>query len=114
MQAEGKAQGLLSPPASAGREGDGALGASLISGRKRERENMATPELRLPENVSGTFFVTRECTDCGLCPELAPSVFKHHEGFSIVYHQPESAEEREQAIEAKDGCPVEAIGCEEG
>lgn len=75
---------------------------------------MATPELRLPENVPGPFYVTSECIDCGLCQEIAPTVFKHHEGFSIVYHQPESPEEQALAIESLNGCPVEAIGCEEG
>lgn len=76
---------------------------------------MAKPEERLPENVPGAFYVTSECIDCGLCQEIAPTVFKHHAetGFSVVYHQPDSPEERALAIEAMHGCPVEAIGCED-
>ncbi len=74
---------------------------------------MATPEMRLPENVPGSFYVTSECIDCDMCRETAPSVYQRHDGigFSIVHHQPVTAEEREQAMEGMNGCPVEAIGC---
>ncbi len=77
---------------------------------------MATPELRLPENVPGSFYVTSECIDCDMCRATAPGSFSRNDEiqFSIVHHQPTTEEERAAAIEAKDGCPVEAIGCEEG
>jgi ferredoxin len=76
---------------------------------------MATPEERLPENVPGAFYVTSECIDCDLCRESAPTVYRRNDeiGLSIVHHQPETAEERAQAIEGMEGCPVEAIGCTE-
>lgn len=76
---------------------------------------MATPELRFQENVPGAFYVTSECIDCDMCRETAPGIYRRNDeiGFSIVHHQPVSAEEREQAIEGMNGCPVEAIGCEE-
>jgi ferredoxin len=75
---------------------------------------MATPSLRLPESVPGPFYVTSECTDCDMCRETAPTIFRRHEeiGYSIVFHQPETEAERGQAMEGLQGCPVEAIGCE--
>ncbi|HEY1172834.1 MAG TPA: ferredoxin [Verrucomicrobiae bacterium] len=76
---------------------------------------MASPELRLPENAPGPFYVTSECIDCDLCREVAPSIYRRNEevGTTVVYHQPVNAEERALAIEGMDGCPVEAIGCTE-
>ena len=65
-----------------------------------------------PLNVSGEFFNDLSCTDCGLCPELAPSLFRrdHEEGLSYVYRQPISETERDLAIEAVESCPTESIG----
>ncbi len=73
---------------------------------------MADPKSRLPQNVAGAWYVDSNCIDCDLCRETAPSVFRRDEdgGYSIVYHQPETDEERKLAAEAKEGCPVEAIG----
>ncbi len=73
---------------------------------------MANLKDRLPENVPGPFYVTDQCVDCGMCPELAPTVFKRHDdkGYSIVYHQPETEAERQAATEAMQCCPTEAIG----
>lgn len=76
---------------------------------------MANPEARLPENVPGPFYVTSECIDCDLCRETTPTVFQRHAGigYSIVYKQPQTPEEKASAIESLQGCPVEAIGCTE-
>lgn len=76
---------------------------------------MATPEMRLPENVPGPFYVTSECIDCDLCREAAPSIFQrnHELGFSIVVRQPTTVEECQLAWEGLRSCPVEAIGCAE-
>ncbi len=73
---------------------------------------MADPNSRLPQNASGPWYVDSNCIDCDLCRETAPSVFRRDEdgGFSIVFHQPENDEEKKLAAEAKEGCPVEAIG----
>jgi ferredoxin len=78
--------------------------------------NMADIRLRLAENVPGRFFVTSECIDCDMCRETAPSVFRRNDdiAFSVVFHQPETEVERQQAEEALNGCPVEAIGKEQG
>jgi ferredoxin len=47
-----------------------------------------------------------------LCRETAPANFKRNDdgGHSFVYKQPESPEEETLCNEAKEGCPVEAIG----
>lgn len=63
-------------------------------------------------NVTGALYVDQECIDCDLCREVAPENFERNEdgGFSYVYKQPESDDEREQCREALENCPVEAIG----
>jgi ferredoxin len=67
---------------------------------------------RLPQNAPGPWYVDSNCIDCDLCRETAPSVFRRDEdgGYSIVFHQPETEDEKKLATEAKEGCPVEAIG----
>lgn len=73
---------------------------------------MADIKLRLAENVPGQFFITCECIDCDMCRETAPAVFKRNDdiAFSFVYHQPDTEAERQQAEDALNGCPVDAIG----
>jgi ferredoxin len=63
-------------------------------------------------NVAGKYYVDNQCIDCDLCRETAPDNFKRNEdgGYSFVYKQPENAEEEARCKEAKEGCPVEAIG----
>ncbi len=75
---------------------------------------MANIDYRLKENAPGPYFVTSECIDCDLCREMAPSVFRRHDGigFSVVYHQPINASERSDADQGLESCPVEAIGRE--
>ncbi|MBI2345436.1 MAG: ferredoxin [Deltaproteobacteria bacterium] len=77
---------------------------------------MANKEERVAENVLGPFFVDRQCIDCNLCRDTAPNNFRQHEegGYSYVYKQPESDEERAQCQEAMEACPVEAIGNDGG
>lgn len=64
------------------------------------------------QNVKGRYYVDNQCIDCDLCRETAPANFKRDDdgGHSYLYKQPESADEEAQCKEAKDGCPVEAIG----
>lgn len=73
---------------------------------------MADAANKYPENVSGKFYVDNQCIDCDLCRETAPNNFKRNEdgGYSYVFKQPETPEEEGQCKEAKEGCPVEAIG----
>lgn len=67
---------------------------------------------KVPGNVPGEFYVDTECIDCDLCREVAGDNFERNEdeGFSYVYKQPETDEERKLCEEAKENCPVEAIG----
>ena len=73
---------------------------------------MADQQDKVVDNVAGNFFVDSQCIDCNLCRDTAPKNFKHNEdeGYSFVYKQPEGEEEIDQCAEAKDSCPVEAIG----
>jgi ferredoxin len=73
---------------------------------------MADFENRYKENSAGKFYVDNQCIDCDLCRETAPANFMRHEdgGYSYVCKQPENDEERALCTEAKEGCPVEAIG----
>jgi ferredoxin len=73
---------------------------------------MANKSDKVPENVSGKFFVDSQCIDCDLCRETAPSFFRRADeaGHSYVFKQPQTEEEIAQCMEALEGCPVEAIG----
>ena len=64
------------------------------------------------ENADGRYFVSDECIDCDLCRQTAPNNFNRNQsgGYSFVFKQPTTAEEESLCQEAKDGCPVEAIG----
>ena len=66
---------------------------------------------RLPENVPGAFYITSACIDCDMCRESAPTVYRRNDdiGMTVVFHQPETEAERQQAQEGLEGCPVEAI-----
>lgn len=73
---------------------------------------MADRKNRVPDNKSGDYYVDHECIDCDLCREVAPDNFERNEdeGYSYVYKQPATDEERSSCDEARESCPVEAIG----
>ena len=73
---------------------------------------MADVANRYPENVGGKYYVDNQCIDCDLCRETAPDNFKRNDdgGYSYVFKQPGSPDEEARCKEAKEGCPVEAIG----
>ena len=73
---------------------------------------MADAANKYPENITGKYFVDNQCIDCDLCRETAPDNFKRNDdgGYSFVYKQPENPDEETRCKEAKEGCPVEAIG----
>ena len=73
---------------------------------------MADKNDKFQDNVPGKFFVDSQCIDCNLCRDTAPNNFKQHPdgGYSFVYKQPANEEESAQCNEAKESCPVEAIG----
>jgi ferredoxin len=73
---------------------------------------LADPRDKLPENVSGRYYVDSQCIDCDVCRVTAPGNFQRDEakGYSVVSRQPATPEEEAQCQEAMDSCPVEAIG----
>lgn len=75
-----------------------------------ERSVMANPQLRLPENVPGDFFVDSSCIDCDTCNELAPSIFRDHGEQCSVHHQPDTDAETRLALMAMVACPTGSIG----
>jgi len=79
---------------------------------KFKTDFMADAANRYPENVPGKYYVDNQCIDCDLCRETAPDNFQRNDdgGYSFVHKQPASPEEEGRCKEAKEGCPVEAIG----
>ncbi|MGB9690700.1 MAG: ferredoxin [Candidatus Sumerlaeaceae bacterium] len=73
---------------------------------------MADKSNRLPDNAPGKWYVDNTCIDCDACRQVAPNNFSRNEeaGYSYVSKQPENEEELKQCQEAKESCPVEAIG----
>ncbi len=73
---------------------------------------MANVDDKYQDNVAGKFYVDTQCIDCDVCRETAPNNFTRNDdgGYSFVMKQPENEEETEQCQEAKEACPVEAIG----
>ena len=71
---------------------------------------MANVALRLPENVAGDFFVDSTCIDCDACRQIAPEIFAEDDEYSIVYQQPQSAQEAKRALMALVACPTGSIG----
>ena len=67
---------------------------------------------RLPANVPGAWYNDNTCVECGLCPDMAPQIFRRDDitGQSIVWHQPGSPEELALALEVQQACPTESIG----
>jgi ferredoxin len=77
---------------------------------------MAEKTMRLPQNVPGPYYVDESCIDCDLCRTTAPDFFRRSDdvGFSAVYRQPGTPEEKNVAEEARQGCPTESIGNDGG
>ena len=73
---------------------------------------MANANDKLSENVIGSYYVDSSCIDCDMCRTTAPKMFRRDDqsGFSVVYRQPTTPEEFEEAKEARLGCPTESIG----
>ncbi|MBI4567866.1 MAG: ferredoxin [Planctomycetes bacterium] len=73
---------------------------------------MANAADKYPDNAPGAFYVDTQCIDCDLCRTTAPDNFIQNEegGYSFVYKQPETEEEKKLCQQAMEECPVEAIG----
>ena len=75
---------------------------------------MADASDKNEENVSGSFYVDSQCIDCDMCRDSAPSFFKRsvENGYSYVYNQPSTEEDRTICEQALAECPVDAIGAD--
>lgn len=73
---------------------------------------MAEVRDKLPENISGKYYVDQMCIDCDVCRDISPINFTRcdENGYSYVCKQPETPEEIALCEEALLACPVEAIG----
>jgi ferredoxin len=73
---------------------------------------MAALKERVPQNVSGKFYVDSSCIYCGLCDQTAPTVFRecNEQGWAFVFKQPKTPEELRKCLEAVGGCPTQSIG----
>jgi glyoxylase-like metal-dependent hydrolase (beta-lactamase superfamily II)/ferredoxin len=71
---------------------------------------MASPSLRLPDNVPGPFYVDSSCIDCDTCRRVAPESFAAGDGHSFVAAQPDGDERRLRALMALVACPTASIG----
>jgi ferredoxin len=73
---------------------------------------MADKSHKWPVNVTGKFYVDEQCIDCDLCRETAPDFFARNDdgSYSFVKKQPSTKAELDQCDEARNNCPVEAIG----
>ncbi len=73
---------------------------------------MANKANKYADNVAGVYYVDSQCIDCDLCRQTAPENFDRNAsgGYSFVKKQPATPEQTAQCKEAKETCPVEAIG----
>lgn len=73
---------------------------------------MANRNQKNPGSIPGPFYVDATCIDCDLCRESAPTIFRRDDelGLSVVFKQPATTEEWEQARDALRNCPTETIG----
>jgi ferredoxin len=69
---------------------------------------------RWEDNAAGVWYVDKSCILCSLCTDLAPKSFRESRDgdHDVVYKQPETPDEVAQAEQARQQCPVEAIGCD--
>jgi ferredoxin len=71
---------------------------------------MADKTQKTEDNVPGPYYVDTSCIMCGLCYSVAPDNFEEAAPYARVKKQPVGQEEEDLCREAKDNCPVNAIG----
>lgn len=86
--------------------------ARRLGERPSKETPMSSRPGRHPRNVAGAFYVDSQCTDCSLCQETAPTVFRRDNDTceSYVAAQPRTPEELRLAVQAARECPDDAIG----
>ena len=73
---------------------------------------MANKLKKFPENVKGAYYVDDQCIACDVCVIEAPKFFamNDQEGHAYVMAWPKSKSDLEDCENAKNACPVDAIG----
>jgi ferredoxin len=73
---------------------------------------MADKNKKVTDSVVGKYYVDLTCICCEACTYTAPDNFrmKKDGSSSIVFKQPSDEKELYACIDAKNGCPVGAIG----
>lgn len=73
---------------------------------------MANKAEKATKNVSGKYYCDTSCIACGQCVDIAPDYFVEdsENGGIYVKKQPSDAAGQDLCNQAKDVCPVEAIG----
>jgi ferredoxin len=73
---------------------------------------MADKSAKWNLNVTGKYYVDDQCIACDACCVEAPKFFTMNDddGHAYVMLQPQTPEEIEEAENALEACPVEAIG----
>ena len=73
---------------------------------------MANKSKKYPNNIPGAYYVDDSCIACDACTLAAANHFAmdDNDGHAFVKLQPQTPAELEACLEAKESCPVEAIG----
>ena len=73
---------------------------------------MAEKNRKGSQNVRGLYYVDEDCIACSLCSEIAPDNFATDQdtGYDYVFYQPVNSFQFLVCEEARESCPVEAIG----
>jgi ferredoxin len=84
------------------------------NGRKQLSASLQAAPKRLENNVEGPLYVNDRCINCAACSQFAPSSFQLNSDHRkhVVYHQPDTEEEIDEARAALSACPVAAIRTE--
>lgn len=76
---------------------------------------MATLTERVPQNITGKYYVDTTCIDCDQCRAIAPHFFgRTEDGMSFMTQQPAAEEEIAQVDEAMEACATCSIGNDGG
>ena len=72
---------------------------------------MATLTDRVPQNITGKYYVDTSCIDCDQCRALAPEFFgRTEDGMSFLSKQPVTPEDVTLVDEAMTSCATCSIG----
>jgi ferredoxin len=72
---------------------------------------MATLTDRVPQNITGKYYVDSTCIDCDQCRAIAPDFFgRTEDGLSYIKKQPTSDEDIASVAEALEACATCSIG----